>query len=468
MNPFRALRRLFSNSDRLVEVSMSLLETLNRLDDKAERLVQAAENQATSVNDRLDRLLLSMDNQSTAVNRRMDEQIGLMKRSLAKGGGDQHASLESLGTANSDLYNRRYRADLKWLEDRSPEPLPLTVWKAGIPNGEAGAQKETVPTNALQYYQPLLEALQPWQGFHPKGFLVDFFGILTDTRFRALFGADPDKTGGYLRTELPRLEGENGEWWFEAINWIEAARAARGRFVMITLGACYGAQAVGAYRALQTINPMPCKLVAIEPEPENYLWMRKHFRDNGIDPDAHWLVSSAISDENKPIFFPIGGAGWGANNCMSTDQPKEREILADQLISQGKADEALRSLMLRNTTGILTDMLPGQEVMAEIEIVSAVTLRDLLGPFDLVDYLEADIQQSEVRVFPPFLDLLRQKVRRIHIGTHGAENHEMLHDLFARAGWEIIFSYAPNATYETPIGKFDLNDGVLTVRNPDL
>jgi hypothetical protein len=153
---------------------------------------------------------------------------------------------------------------------------------------------------------------------------------------------------------------------------------------------------------------------------------------------------------------------------MSTDQPKEREILADQLISQGKADEALRSLMLRNTTGILTDMLPGQEVMAEIEIVSAVTLRDLLGPFDLVDYLEADIQQSEVRVFPPFLDLLRQKVRRIHIGTHGAENHEMLHDLFARAGWEIIFSYAPNATYETPIGKFDLNDGVLTVRNPDL
>jgi hypothetical protein len=37
----------------------------------------------------------------------------------------------------------------------------------------------------------------------------------------------------------------DGEGWFEAVNWVEAAREARGRYVMITLGACYAAQAVG-------------------------------------------------------------------------------------------------------------------------------------------------------------------------------------------------------------------------------
>jgi hypothetical protein len=198
------------------------------------------------------------------------------------------------------------------------------------------------------------------------------------------------------------------------------------------------------------------------------LWMRKHLRDNGIDPDAQWLIDSAISDVNEPIFFPIGGAGSGANNCMSIDQPRERKILADQLIAQGKADEVLRNLMLHNTTGIITDVLPGQEINGEIVLVSAITLRDVLAPFDFVDYVEADIQQSEVRVFPPFLDLLKAKVRRIHIGTHGAENHDMLHDLFVKAGWEIVFNYGPNGVYESEIGKFEVNDGVLTVRNPDL
>ena len=52
-------------------------------------------------------------------------------------------------------------------------------------------------------------------------------------------------------------------------------------------------------------------------------------------------------------------------------------------------------------------------------MVSAVTLQDILGPFDSVDYVESDIQQSEILVFPPSMQLLKRKVRRVHIGTHG-------------------------------------------------
>jgi len=321
--------------------------------------------------------------------------------------------------------------------------------------------------NDLQDYAHVFDDIRPWGGQVPQGYLVDFLGTFTDANFRAMFGVDPAKVGGGLvRTRLPIIE--DGEGWFEAVNWVAAAREARGRYVMVTLGACYGGQAVGSYRALQLLNPMPCKLVAVEPEPDNYQWTARHMRDNGIDPDAHWLVCSAISDRNDPVLFPVGSPGTGAQNCFSTNEQRSREFYAREIIAAGRVNEALRNLLVDNTTGITKDLVPGQNFMAEIKLVSAVTLKDILGPFDVVDYVESDIQQSEILVFPPFIDLLKRKVRRIHIGTHGVDVHCSLHALFEKNGWKIIFSYQPNAKHDSALGQFETNDGVLTVRNPDL
>ena len=138
------------------------------------------------------------------------------------------------------------------------------------------------------------------------------------------------------------------------------------------------------------------------------------------------------------------------------------------MIDSGNVEQALRNLLLDNTTGIVKDLVPGRDLNAEIKMMSAITLKELLGPFDVVDYLESDIQQSEIIVFPPFIDLLRKKVRRIHIGTHGADTHKALHELFEDNGWEIVFSYSPNAVHDSELGTFETNDGILTVRNPDL
>jgi hypothetical protein len=321
--------------------------------------------------------------------------------------------------------------------------------------------------NNLESYADVFRGLSPWSGMVPTGYLVDFLGTLTDAQFRVPFGIDPATMGGgAVATRLPVIE--DGEGWFEAVNWVEAAREARGRYVMITLGACYAAQAVGAYRSLQALNPMPCKLVAVEPEPDNCQWVRRHMRDNGIDPDDHWLVPLAISDRNDPVLFPVGSPGTGAQNCVSTNEAISREIYAREIIGSGRLEEALRNLLVHNTTGLTKDLVPGSNFMAEIKLMSATTLADVLGPFDLVDYLESDIQQSEILVFPPFIDLLKRKVRRIHIGTHGKDVHQSLHQLFAGHGWDIVFSYAPNSSFDSPLGKFVTNDGVLTVRNSAL
>jgi hypothetical protein len=318
----------------------------------------------------------------------------------------------------------------------------------------------------LDRFRDVFNGITPYAGTPPKGFFVNWLGALTDGDFRAYEGLGRSNFGGaYVQTSLPRMA--EGEGWFEAANQVEAAREARGRFVMVTLGACYGAQAVGSCLALRAINPMPYKLVAVEPEPTNMEWVVRHLRDNGIDPDAQWLIETALSDRNAPVLFPVGSPGSGAQNCFSTNEMGARQYYADELVASGRTEDALRNLLLHNNTGVTKNLVPGYDFPSEIRMVSAVTLKHVLAPFDFIDYVEADIQQSEILVFPPFMDLLKEKVRRVHIGTHGGEVHATLRDLFVEKGWEIIFDFAPNSRFATSLGDFETNDGVLTVRNPD-
>jgi len=264
--------------------------------------------------------------------------------------------------------------------------------------------------NDLREYRDVFQGLTPWAGPVPQGYLVDFLGTLSDVKLRPISGLDRSSLGGgNVATCLPKLgDGGNAEGWFEAINWIAAAREARDKFVMISLGAHYGAQLVDACRMLQLVNPMPCTLVAVEGEPENFAWISDHMRDNGIDPNAHWLLPMAVSDSREPVLFPVGAPGIGSNNCLSTNMPNSRKIYADFIIRDGDPNAALRSLLVDNTTGFTQPVHPGMPYMTEVKVVSAVTLEDLLGPFGRVDFIEADIQQSEIVVFPPFVDALRK------------------------------------------------------------
>jgi hypothetical protein len=326
-------------------------------------------------------------------------------------------------------------------------------------------------TNDLEKYARLFDPITPWSGIVPAGHVVDFLGNITPKEFLEPWGAHPAYVDGcYLDVPIPRLGAEKSgeDFWFEAVDWVLAARSARERFVMMTLGALYGYQAIGSWRTLQLLNPMPYKLVAVEPIPENVQRMRALMRANGIDPEEQWLIQAAVSDSNKPAFFPVGAVGAGSQNCLSTDNQDVRENYLKQLIIEGRAAEALENLLLHNSTGLEKEIVTGDNIRAEIKLVSCVTLRDLLGPFDRVDYIEADMQESEIRAFPPFLDLLRRKVKRIHLATHGQRAHADLHELFAATGWRIAFGYAPESTHSSPWGEFKTNDGVLSVVNPDL
>jgi hypothetical protein len=331
--------------------------------------------------------------------------------------------------------------------------------------------------NELNKFADVLDRVARWHGVVPAGYVADFLGTFTATDFLrdvsrlpdavSLYGATANAAGAQLAP--PTIgDGGNGERWFEAVNWIIAAREARDRYVMVSLGAFYGYQAVASQRAIAMLNPMPCKLVCVEPLAEKIGWIRRHMRDNQIDPDRQWLVQAALGGDNEPVLFPVGAATIGGHNCVSTNDSAVRKHYLDALRAEGRCEQVLSDILLRNSTGIIKNIVPGRDFAAEIRFVSCVTLNDVLGPFDFVDYLEADLQQSEVNAFPPALDLLRRKVRRLHIGTHGADVHAALHQLFAERGWQIVFSYLPDSRHESPLGPFTTLDGVLTVRNPAL
>jgi hypothetical protein len=306
-----------------------------------------------------------------------------------------------------------------------------------------------------------MDRIVPWSGDVPEGYVVDSLGILTDGSF--LWNKTGPFTAHHEITPRPSV-ATWGEGFFELADWLLAARDARDRFVGISLGASYGAQLVVAWKALMAINPMPCRLVAIEPVPENCAWMRRHMAVNDIDPGEHWIVQAALAPDNEPVLFPVGAPGAGRAGCTDTNSVRFRQTYANLLCARGSAEQVLKDILFFNSTGLSYDLGAGYE--GELKFVSAVTLGDVLSPFDRVDLLEVDIQHSEIGVFPPFIDLINAKVRRVHMGTHGSEAHDLLRALFVGAGWEIVFDYAPDTRHVTESGTLEITDGILSAHNP--
>jgi hypothetical protein len=308
----------------------------------------------------------------------------------------------------------------------------------------------------------LLEAITPWSGEVPPGYTVDFLGILTDGNF--IWNETGPFGGEHVSTTRPTV-ANYGEGWFEVADWLVSAQEARGRYVVVSLGASFGRQLVGAWKAMQALNPLPSLLVAVEPVPANCAWTRSHMATNGIEPDDHWIIQAVVAADNEPVLFPVGAPGAGCNSGIEVNAAPFRRTAIDLLRRDGGYERVLENVLLHNSTGIVREL--GFGLSGEIKFVSAVTLRNVLAPLDRVDLLEVDIQRSEAEIFSPALEVVNRKVRRVHIGTHGSDVHNMLRALFARAGWEIVFDYGPGK-HMTPRGSLELGDGILTVRNPAL
>ena len=251
---------------------------------------------------------------------------------------------------------------------------------------------------------------------------MDFLGVLTRTEYwepyaeiAKQYPADRD-----VRTDYPAFGDEYIEW----IDLLEAIVAAKDHFTMIEIGAGWARWVANAGAALRHTGGIPYTCIAVEAEPTHFRWMAQHLADNSMDPANFRLIEAAVAATDGKIGFHVGETQWG-----------------------GPSNYYAHSI-------------------GGSHLVDAVSLRTLLQPLPVVDLIDLDIQGAELEVLAAGADQLDEKVKRVHIGTHGQRIEEGLHSLFSRLGWTSVHNFPGNSTADTLWGKAYFLDGVQTWVNP--
>lgn len=283
----------------------------------------------------------------------------------------------------------------------------MMTWRARFPN-------------SLQH--PTFGRYPRWEGRVPENFIVNFLGVLTRTRYWPPYVRVSRRypSNRYVNTEYPPFDEEYFEW----IDLLEAIAAAEGHFTMLELGAGWGRWTANAAAALRLVGNLSATFIAVEAEPTHFGWMVQHFSDNSIDSGDVRLIHAAVARTEGKVGFHVGQTRWG-----------------------GPAN------------------FYGQSIGGP-DLVDSVSLNTLLRPLQTVDLIDLDIQGTELEVLEAAAEEVDQKVKRVHIGTHGGRIEGGLRSLFSCLGWECSRCFASGASVSTEWGTISFQDGVQTWLNP--
>ena len=303
---------------------------------------------------------------------------------------------------------------------RSARPLVRRARAAG--RSLAAWIRPTVAWNGRHH--PVFEKFPRWRGSADGHFLYDFLGVRTDPEFRVQFRADPR---GPAEPDYPRP----GPVYFETMFVLEAVLAAAARtrppFTVVELGAGYGPWLVFAHAAMQRIRPGPTRLVGVEMLEEHLARMRRHFVNNGLDPDEHTLVHGAAGERD------------GTAHYVPDPDPGE---------AYGHA-------------------VARREGLGAVE-VPRIGLATLLEPLSHVDLMHVDVQGEEERIVGSAARLLRSHVARLLVATHDAGIHRRLRRLLLGDGWRLVADHGVRSRERTELGTVVFLDGMLGFVNPAL
>ncbi len=290
-------------------------------------------------------------------------------------------------------------------------------------------------------HHPAIKTITPWEGEATGEYFYDFLGVKTHQKFRSSYHAEPK---GKIKTEYP-TPSQN---YFELIGILSGVLDAEGpEFSMIELGAGYGHWSVKVAKAIKQKSNMPVRLVSVEMEPTRFKWMKEHYRNNGLDPNEHTLIHSAVSDhENDTLYFVEGVSehNYGLS-LLRAPGLRSKEIKNDNLsnkdsnIKKSHADSNMR--------------------------IPCVRLKNLMQNFDMVDIIHMDVQGEELVVIRDSIDVLKKKTKRLLIGTHSRLLHNRIGSLLRAENWRIIFDFAPKGTRRTDFGDIYFLDGLLVCEN---
>lgn len=296
-------------------------------------------------------------------------------------------------------------------------------------------------------HHSIFSKFTPFKGTAAAGCDRDFIG--SSVR-RAFWAGEPRDSEIHVEAPLPAFDEEYFEW----IDVLESVAEARGRYTMMELGAGFGRWAVRAALANRQFNAgVAHHLIAAEPEPIHFEWLQTHFRDNGIDPDAHTLIRAAVSASS-------GNAALCVGSPMGNDAP---DVWYGQLLVKFK--EAPQGVAKDTHAGFRVHRYKSGWKSISVPVVS---VGDLLRKVDRVDLIDLDVQGEELVAIEPAMEELDRKARRLHIGTHEAGIECGLRKVLGAHGWRCVADYGCGGARETPYGTIDFNDGVQSWINPRL
>ena len=254
--------------------------------------------------------------------------------------------------------------------------------------------------------------------------VFDFLGGATRVAYNRGWASHAIAANKTVTSKLP----QKNEHYLDWIALLTAVSKAQGTFRMAELGAGWAPWLVrGTLAARQRTDITALELLAVEADPTHYGWTLEHFKDNGLNPNQHFLLFGAVTDKPGMLRFPV------------IDEPD-----VNYGASLKSAATTEQTIEIRGYT-------------------IAETLSRFSGP---LDFLHVDIQGAEYDALPPAMTLLLQSVRSIMVGTHNRDDlHDGLAALFRDNGWEERLNLGRNRINATPWGEIETNDGFLWFEN---
>jgi FkbM family methyltransferase len=302
-------------------------------------------------------------------------------------------------------------------------------------------------------HHPIFEAFARTAAYRNDQYDINFMG----SRVQHSFELPVERLGIFesgrcgLKSDDPTLPANSGEDYLEWIDVCEAIARAEDEFVMIEAGAGYGRWLVNAAQAIRRYKNSKIKkmkLVGIEPDPSRFELMKKHFTDNDLDPDAHWLIQAGVSDEAKVLFLERKNFTYGEGIVHNPWEGFEEIEASAQTIDAPELVAEDGTVLARG--------------------IRCIKLSSVLEKLERVDLLDCDLQEEELRVVRESIDLLTARVKRLHIGTHTVPIEVGLRKILSDYGWKCLQDFTVGATQvqKTPYGDVQFIDGVQSWLNP--
>jgi hypothetical protein len=323
----------------------------------------------------------------------------------------------------------------------------------------------TIATTKLSDEEVIM-SFPAYQGSGAQGYITDFLGIRTRTSYINVLPKEGGRVEGY-----PIPSGFHAS----AMEWAGVLRAVlecEREMVALELGAGWAPWLVTVARAAELRGIEDVRLIAVEGCRGHYGYIASHFSDNGLNPADHTILYGVVGVTDGEAEFPPvpdPSADYGV-----------RAILADN--QESKEAKSHRTAMLVRRLGkhVLRTMKAGVRAIRHGKFgrqpahdsesnrtnlrVPCYSIATLIQPFTKVDLVHVDIQGDEYRVISSAEKILKEKIKRLVIGTNSRKIKQQFLDGLTQWDWELESEEACIFKQHWGMNKL-LQDGCQVWRN---